>query len=315
MSEKTEIKTNILIIGIDKGVKNAINHMIALRLEDVSFATINTDGEQIQFTFNTSQIQMSSNRFKHLGTGGNPLLVPDEVLTDYKTIVNIIHDFTMVFIVAGIEGEHSTKMAPIIAQVVKSTKVLSVGLVAYPFDFEGIKRCERGEDLLERMNPYVDTLITIPNQHIYSSSTDSLSLSDASEKTNQALCQAVNAILSVRTSPPALRVDFDDIRTIMQNKGFALFGLGYATGEGSVVKAAKEAIISPLLGETTLSRAKSVLINVTSSHDVTFFAILAGVQIIEDKVHKDAHVIFGWVANGDMEGTTVSIIATELEEN
>ena len=134
-------------------------------------------------------------------------------------------------------------------------------------------------------------------------------------KNNKVLCQAVNAILSVRKSPPALRVDFDDIRTIMQNKGFALFGLGYATVEGSVVKAAKEAILSPLLGETTLSRAKSVLINITSSHDVTFFAILAGVQIIEDKVHKDAHVIFGWVANGDTEGTTVSIIATELEEN
>ncbi len=67
------------------------------------------------------------------------------------------------FITAGMGGGTGTGAAPVVARLSREAGVLTVGVVTYPFTFEGRKRGNQAADGVETLRQNVDTLIVIPN--------------------------------------------------------------------------------------------------------------------------------------------------------
>ena len=296
-----ESKAKTLIVGVGHGGSQAIRGMMAQGGDGASFAIIGTADED---TPSSTATRITVHK-PNMGSD-TAAYKSDE---RFRTLV---HGFDMVFVIAGMGGEIGTAIAPAVAQRAKEAGALSIGIVTRPFDFEGADRRKIADEGIKQMNPCCDTLITIPNQQLYSAS-ESLSRKEAFEQADQALYQAVKGIVHIQRSSSVVTVNFNDICTIMKDKGYGLVGFGHAGGESAVKEATQKALHSPMLDTSPLSSARTVLITFTTSLDTTLFALYAAAQQIQDAAHRESNVIFGWVCEPAITAATVTIVATGLE--
>jgi cell division protein FtsZ len=252
---------------------------------------------------------------KGLGAGARPEVGREAALEDRERLVELVQGCDMVFIAAGMGGGTGTGAAPVIAQVAKEVGALTVAVVTRPFSFEGNRRRRQAEEGIENLRQCVDTLITIPNQRLISIANEKTTFKEAFTLADRVLYQAVKGVSDLINFPGIINVDFADVQTIMQDKGIALMGVGQAAGEDRMMRAAHMAVNSPLLDEVSLSGAQSVLINVTSSSNITIVEISEASSMISEEAHEDANVIWGWVVDEEMENEVrVTVIATGFEE-
>ncbi len=220
----------------------------------------------------------------------------------------------MAFITAGMGGGTGTGAAPVIASVAKELGILTVAVVTKPFEFEGRKRKEQAEIGLQSLRGCVDTLITIPNQRLLQVVDRSTSLRDAFGVADNVLRQAVQGISDLITTPGLINLDFADMQTIMSGMGLAVMGTGIGQGEKRAVEAAHQAIASPLLEESSINGARSVLVNITGGLDISLHEIHDAVAIVRESAHEDANIIFGAVIEGGLsEELRVTVIATGFQ--
>jgi cell division protein FtsZ len=111
-------------------------------------------------------------------------------------------------------------------------------------------------------------------------------------------------------------VDFVDVRTIMENAGSALMGIGIASGEKRAEEAARAAISSPLL-DVSIHGAKGVLFSVAGGSDLGMLEIQDAANIITEAIDPDAKVIFGAVNDDTLKKgeIRVTVIATGFPDN
>jgi cell division protein FtsZ len=219
----------------------------------------------------------------------------------------------MVFVTAGEGGGTGTGAAPVIAQIAREQGALTVGVVTRPFMFEGAQRTRRAEDGIAELQKQVDSVIVIPNERLIQVVERRTSIIDAFRMADDVLRQGVQGITDLITVPGLINLDFADVRTIMQDAGASLMGIGTASGENRAGEAAKAAISSPLL-ETTVSGATGVLLHITGGPDLGRVEIDEAAGIIRQAAHDDCNVIFGAVIDenaGDM--IRVTVIATGFE--
>jgi cell division protein FtsZ len=189
-----------------------------------------------------------------------------------------------------------------------------VAVVTKPFEFEGRKRKEQAEIGLKSLRGCVDTLITIPNQRLLQVVDRSTSLRDAFGVADNVLRQAVQGISDLITTPGLINLDFADMQTIMSGMGLAVMGTGIGHGEKRAVEAAHQAIASPLLEESSINGARSVLVNITGGLDISLHEIHDAVAIVRESAHEDANIIFGAVIESSMsEELRVTVIATGFQ--
>jgi len=157
----------------------------------------------------------------------------------------------------------------------------------------------------------VDTIITIPNDKLLSVVEKKTTLVDAFRVADDVLRQGVQGISDIITIPGQINVDFADVRAVMANAGPALMGIGYGVGEQRAVQAAKSATNSTLL-EQTIFGAKGLLVNVTSSEDLTLAEANEAMQYIQALCDaEEANIFFGTVVDPEMDGTVrVTVLAT-----
>ena len=166
------------------------------------------------------------------------------------------------------------------------------------------------EDLKEK----VDTLITIPNDRILSIIDKKTPLLDAFSIVDEVLNQGVQGISDLITQPGLINVDFADVRSVMNNAGSALMGIGYGSGENRAVEAARSAIDSPLL-ELSIAGAKGLLFNITGGTDLSMFEVDEAAKIITDSIDPEANIIFGASINEEYNGELkITVVATGFDE-
>jgi cell division protein FtsZ len=290
--------------------------MIMSGMTGVDFVVVNTDAQDLARSLAPRRFQLGGQLTKGLGAGARPEVGREAALEDRDRLAELVHGCDMVFITAGMGGGTGTGAAPVIAQVAKEVGALTVAVVTRPFLFEGTRRRKQSEEGIESLRQCVDTLITIPNQRLISIANERTTLKEAFAMADRVLYQAVKGVSDLINDQGVVNVDFADVRTIMSNKGVALMGVGVGSGERRMLEAAQRAINSPLLDDISLSGATSVLINITGSSSLTMFEIHEASTMIQEEAHEDANVIWGWVANDDMEDDArITVIATGFEEN
>lgn len=305
----------IKVVGCGGGGNNAVNRMIDTGMSDVEFIVINTDAMALaQANGDAKRLQIGAKLTNGLGAGGVPEIGESSAWESRDDIAAALEGAQMVFVTAGMGGGTGTGSAPVVAQIAKEMGILTVGVVTKPFMFEGRQRMRAAERGLAAMRDCVDTLVTIPNDRLLQIADKKTTMVDAFKMADEVLVQGVQGVTDLILVPGLINLDFADLKTIMSDRGIAHMGIGFGEGENKAEDAAVSAMRSPLL-ETTIEGAKAVLINVTSSSDLTMIEISQAASMITEAVDPDANIIIGSVIDESLQDKIkLTVIATGFEE-
>lgn len=309
--DESKQAAKIRVVGVGGGGCNAVNTMIAAKLDRVDFIAANTDIQALAANQSATKIQMGATLTKGLGAGANPEIGREAALESKEQIADALEGADMVFITAGMGGGTGTGAAPIIADLAKSLGCLTVAVVTKPFLFEGNKRRKQAEQGLIELKAAVDTLITIPNQRLLTLSEQPMSLLDTFKRADEVLLNAVQGISDLVQYHGYINVDFADVKTIMSDRGMALMGTGRASGDKRAVAAMQQAISSPLLEDISIDGATGLLINITGGRDMTLQEVNEALTLVHDAADVEAEIIFGsLIDEGVKDEVKITIIAT-----
>jgi cell division protein FtsZ len=304
----------IKVIGTGGGGCNAINRMIAHGLQGVEFIAVNTDVQDLNKCKANKKLQIGAKITGGRGAGGKPDIGEKAAQDDQELIADTLRGANMVFVTAGMGGGTGTGSAPIIAQVAKSCGALTVGVVTKPFDFEGRSRMRLAETGIDRLREAVDTLITIPNQHLLNIVERRTPITEAFIRADEVLLQGVQGISDLVTETGLINIDFADVEAIIQGQGDALMGIGYGSGDNRATEAANTAIDNPLLEDTTIEGATRFLVNVTGGEDFSLVEFQEVVTIITAKADPEAVIISGASLDPNLaDKLRVTVIATGFQ--
>ena len=304
---------NMKVVGVGGAGGNAIDRMISASLSGVNFVATNTDAQALERSLAQQKVQIGSKVTLGLGAGANPEIGKRAMEEDRDLMLSALTGSDMVFITAGIGGGTGTGASPIIARLAKETGALTIGVVTKPFTFEGARRRLVAEEGLEKLKEEVDTLIVIPNDRLLQIVDKKASIQEAFRVADDVLRQGIQGIAELITVPGLINLDFADVRTIMSEGGAALMAIGRASGENRAVDAAQKAIASALL-DITIDGARGILFNVTGGPDLTLFEVNEAAEVIREKAHPEANIIFGAVIDESMDGDiSITVIATGFD--
>lgn len=306
----------IRVVGVGGSGGNAVNHMVTSKVKGVEFIAINSDAQDLHNSSAKKKIHIGKNLTRGLGAGGNPDMGRRAAEETREEISNSIKGSDMVFITGGMGGGTGTGAAPIVAKIARESGALTVGVVTKPFLFEGQERMRMALAGIEELKKEVDALITIPNDRLLAIVDKETTVRSAFEQCDNVLKQAVEGISDLITMPGIINVDFADIRSVMENAGSALMGVGISSGENRSDEAARGAINSPLL-EVSISGAKGVLFAIAGGEDLGMLEIQDAARVITESIDPQAKVIFGAIRDEKLKKNElkVTVIATGFPED
>jgi cell division protein FtsZ len=310
--EKLEnVGAQIKVIGVGGCGCNAVNNMINARLKGVEFLSCNTDIQTLKSSLSPNRVQIGTKLTKGLGAGGSPEIGKNAALESEQEIRSALQDADMVFITAGMGGGTGTGASPEVARIAKDLGVLTVAVVTKPFPFEGKRKMNQAEIGEKELSEYVDALIIIPNNRLLSMAGKSVPLLEAFKMADEILINAVKGISDLINNTGLVNVDFNDVKAVMIEKGKALMGIGYGSGENRASTAAQAAISSPLLEDMDIHGAKGLLINITSGPSITMNEIHEASSLIQSAAHDDANIIWGVVIDESVnDQIAITVVAT-----
>ncbi len=303
----------IKVVGIGGGGVNAVNRMIEAGLKGVEFIGINTDAQALLMSDAELKLDIGQDVTRGLGAGSDPEVGAMAAEDHRAEIEAALQGADMVFITAGKGGGTGTGGAPVVAEIAKGLGALTIGVVTRPFAFEGRRRAVQAEQGIQRLKERVDTLIVIPNDRLLTVSNDKTSVVNAFRMADEVLLQGVQGITELITTPGLINTDFADVKMVMTNAGSALMGIGYGSGDGRALNAARSAISSPLL-EASIEGARGILLSISGGNDLGLFEINEAAEVIHGVAHPDANIIFGTVIDETMDDEVrVTVIAAGFD--
>src|ERR671910_1754153 len=303
----------IKVIGVGGGGVNAVNRMIDAGLKGVEFIAVNTDAQALLMSDADLKLDIGRDLTRGLGAGSDPEVGRSAAEGHHEEIEEMVKGADMVFITAGEGGGTGTGGAPVIAEISRGLGALTIGVVTRPFAFEGRRRAVQADTGVQRLREKVDTLIVIPNDRLLTVANDKTSMVNAFKMADEVLLQGVQGITDLITTPGLINTDFADVKMIMSNAGSALMGIGYGSGEGRALQAARGAISSPLL-EASIEGARGILLNISGGSALGLFEVNEAAEIIHGVAHPDANIIFGSVVDDAMgDEVRVTVIAAGFD--
>lgn len=307
------IDNSIKVIGVGGGGSNAVDNMFREGIKDVDFIVANTDAQALEQSSVPVKIQLGK---RGKGAGNNPQIGKEAALESQEQIEKILDEDTeMVFITAGMGGGTGTGAAPVIASIAREQGVLTVGIVTTPFSFEGPRRKKQADAGITELRKYVDTILVIVNDRLRELHQD-MKMSEAFKKADNILTTAAKGIAELVTVPGNINLDFEDVKSVMQNGGKSIMSSATADGENRALDCAEMVLTSPLLADSTIKGAKNILLYLASSsenemsvnemHDITDY--------IREKSGGEANLIFGNSIDDSLEESVrITLVATGFD--
>jgi len=310
-------KSIIKVIGVGGGGSNAVNHMFNQGIKDVEFIICNTDAQALKSSPIPNKLQIGVNLTSGLGAGANPIKGKEAAMESKEDIRELLGtDTKMLFVTAGMGGGTGTGAAPVIAKIAKEMDILTVGIVTSPFAFEGKKKARQAEEGIRELKESCDTVLVILNdklREIYGN----LTIGNAFAKADNVLTTGAKGIAEIITVPGYVNVDFEDVKTVMHNAGAAVMGSARTEGDGRALRAAEEALNSPLLNNTDILGAEKILLSIISGEkaELQMDELTEITDYIQEKAGDEAEVIFGHGVDESLgDALSVTVIATGFDQ-
>jgi cell division protein FtsZ len=312
--DESTFGAKIKVVGVGGGGGNAINTMILSELQGVDFVVANTDMQALRNSRASVKIQLGPNLTKGLGAGSNPEVGRQAALEDRDRIAEVLAGTDLVFVTAGMGGGTGTGAAPVIAQIAREVGALTVGVVTKPFTLEGRQRSKAAEEGIRHLRDSLDSLVIIPNDKLLLHGGKKMTLKQSFAYADSILFQGVRGITDIIQLPGLINVDFADVRTVMQNQGLALMGIGEGQGDGRASQAAEQAISSPLLDDINIKGARGVLVNIMAPSNFGMDELETALSIIQEEAHEDVIFKPGIILDDSLQDTVrITVIATGFE--
>lgn len=300
----------IKVIGVGGGGGNAVDRMIENGVRGVIFVAANTDTQDLQNSLAEVRIQLGKKLTRGLGAGQKPEKGKEAALEAEEELKMVTKDADMVFITCGMGGGTGTGAAPVIARIAKEQGCLTVGIVTKPFRLEGDWRMRNALEGIDELRKYVDALIVIPNDRLTETSKKGTTLLQGFAEADKVLRQGVQGIAETIRMPGLLNIDFADVRTVMENKGTALMGIGIASGENRAIEATRKAIYSRLL-EVSIDGATDAIVNIAASEELGIYEVEDVLREVRNATSQNINVIWGTTLNTDLaDELIVTVVAT-----
>ena len=304
----------IKVIGVGGGGGNAVNRMIAARMEGVEFIAANTDVQALQLSQAPVKLQLGVKLTSGLGAGANPDVGRRAALEDSEKIIEALEGADMVFVTTGLGGGTGTGAAPVIASLASEMGALTVAVVTRPFGFEGKRRMQQAERGMQELLDSVDTMIVIPNEKLLAVAKDA-GFFESFRIADDVLRQGVQGISDIITIPGIINRDFADVKTTMAGMGYAVMGTAVRSGTNRAIEAAQAAMASPLLEDGAIDGARGILINISGSSGLKLSEVNEASTLIQNAAHEDANIIFGAVLDETMgDEVKITVIATGFRQ-
>ena len=308
-----ENSAKIKVIGVGGAGGNAINNMISSNLQGVKFIAANTDAQALEVSKAPVKIQLGERLTEGLGAGAQPEIGREAAIETADALRSALDGSHMVFITAGLGGGTGTGAAPVIGEICKELGILTVAVVSKPFSFEGKKRSRQAEQGLESLKQTADTAITINNDRLRGLASKKATMLEMFRRADEVLLHSVKGITDLIMMPGLVNLDFADVKATMSKAGMAIMGIGTASGENRAVEAAERAISHPLLEDVSIAGAKGVLMNITSTSELTMEEMTEASDRIYNEVGEDADIIWGTVVDDSLgDEMRVTVIATGI---
>jgi cell division protein FtsZ len=305
----------IRVAGVGGAGLNAVNRMIDAGISDVEFVALNTDLQQLALSDAEVKIHIGGELTGGLGSGAEPEIGKRAAEEAHDQIKRALRGSDMVFVTAGEGGGTGSGAAPVVARIAGEVGALTVGIVTMPFRFEGTKRRSQADAGVHYLREECDTVIVIPNERLLEVLDKTTSMLDAFKVADDVLRQGVQGICDLITEPGLINVDFADVRTIMQDAGTALMGIGFATGENRAAEAAERALRSPLV-DSELMGARGVLLSIAGGNDLSLYEVNEAAELIREATTDDTNIIFGATIDERLEGQLwVTVIVTGVGQS
>ena len=310
-----DISDNIIrVMGVGGGGGNAVKHMYNMGITGVEFMICNTDAQALEKSPIPIKIQLGDSG---LGAGANPEVARKAALESETQLQQALEGAKMLFVTAGMGGGTGTGASPIVADIARSMGILTVGIVTYPFDFEGESKFKVADEGIDELRQNVDALIVIKNELLKTYYPD-LTLSNAFAKSDDVLLVAAKSIAELITIHGSMNVDFNDVKTILENSGTAIIGAGIGEGENRAKEAAEAAIASPLLDQKSIYGAEKALLFISygSAHEITMEELSEITTCLEQATcNLRSKLIWGHGADDSLDDKVrVTVIATGFHE-
>ena len=305
----------IKVIGLGGGGGNAVNRMVESGVKGVQFIAANTDLQALNSSKADVKIQLGANLTNGLGAGASPDIGREAAIESKKEIEEALKDADMVFITCGMGGGTGTGAAPVVADISESLGALTVAIVTKPFSFEGKKRMSNALAGIKELKGHVDTMIVIPNDRLREIIDKTTPMLEAFKEVDNVLRRGVQSISDLIAVVGLVNLDFADVKTVMENSGRAIIGIGIGMGEDRALEAAKQAVSSPLL-ETSIEGATDAIINITGGVNLTLFEAEQAAEVVRGAANTDINTIFGSVINENLnDEVIVTVIATGFDKS
>lgn len=297
---------SVKVIGIGGGGGNAISRMSQNFIRGVEFIAINTDHQDLDHCDVRHKIYIGKNLTRGLGTGMNPDLGRQAAEENRSEIAESIKGADLIFIAAGLGGGTGSGGAPVVAEVAKQSGALTVAVVTRPFSFEGVQRDKIAKESLLKLREKVDAIIVVPNDRIFTVISKDTPILKAFEAIDDVLRNALKSIVELIVSPGIINLDFADVRSVVQDAGMAIIGVGIAVGADRAVKAVGAALNSPLL-EISAEGAKSVLLGISGGRDLKMNEVSDAAKIVAQAADPGARIIFGAYYDRTLKANQIKI--------
>ena len=315
-----EIKPNevqtfakIKVVGIGGAGGSAVNRMKDVGSNNIEFIAMNTDAQALYNSKADTKIHLGKETTNGLGAGADPIVGETAANESREEIKEVLKGADMVFITIGAGGGTGSGAAHVVAEIARELGILVVGVATRPFAFEGQKRKKNADWAIEALAKAVDTLITIPNDRLLQTIDRNMPLLETFKIADDVLRQGVQGISELITEHGIINLDFADVKSIMSNAGSALMGIGRASGENRAIRAAEQAIESPMI-DVSIDGARGVLFNVAGGYDMSMSEIQEAAETITGAVAPDANIIFGATLNPELEDELViTVVATGFD--
>ncbi|MDV0443902.1 cell division protein FtsZ [Methanorbis rubei] len=296
------LRTKITVVGCGGGGSNTVARIFEEGVEGADIYALNTDAQHLSMLRGRvgKRILIGRQTTKGLGAGAMPQRGEEAALESEDVVRQSLSGSNMVFVTAGLGGGTGTGSAPVVAKIAKEVGALTIAIVTLPFTSESATRMENAEIGLERLREVADTVIVIPNDRILEV-VPRLPLAQAFKVADEVLMRAVKGITELITLPGLVNLDFADVRTVMEQGGIAMIGMGESDSEDKATDSIKKALRSPLL-DVDITGATAALINVIGGPDMTMFEAEGVVQEVYQRIDPGARIIWGVQVDPSMEG-------------
>jgi len=305
-------RTSIKVIGAGGAGNNTINRLMDIGIDGAECIAVNTDAQDLLYTNAAQKILIGKDTTGGLGAGSDPKVGAEAAKEDEKELKDLISGADLVFLTCGLGGGTGTGSLPVIAELSKKGKALTIGIVTLPFSIEGAVRWENAQAGLSALRENTDTVIVIPNDKLLEIVPE-LPLNAAFKVADEILVNAVKGITELVTKEGLVNLDFADIRAVMRDGGTAMIGLGESDTEEKSRDSVDKALSNPLL-DVDITGANGALINVIGGPDMTLQDARIVMEAVSDKLDPNAKIIWGARIDQELQNfMRVMLVVTGLK--